>query len=177
MKISTMSTAQYKPSLMSKFRNRFFAFGFLFSLFLLPLAGCGSASPAPGLPAPVSQLITIDNQGGDVVAVTGAPGAVPGGVTVNGFNSTKLAFTYNPLPWLLSVAHAQSGLPIELSVQANSDGSFAFNIAGSTNEILQITYTTLEGEESEPASFQIPRPDAGANLQEDLTEPLTPSLD
>lgn len=152
MKLLTLS--QQQASLRGG--NRFVIISFLFSLFLLPLGGCGSGSPQATLPAPISQFIAINNPGGGITNVIGSPGAVEGGAIVTSFNSTQLAFAHKgTFEWIRS-AHAQSAL-YEVETIANADGSFALTLNATEGDIVQVTQT-VNGEESEPASFLVPPP-------------------
>lgn len=94
------------------------------------ISGCGSAagsSPPVGIPAPVAGLIsTTSPDAAGVVRMTGAPGAVQGGATVNVALESPAGLTFK----------AQV---LPQSVGANFDGSFAIDFDAALGDTVRVT--------------------------------------
>jgi len=146
---------------------RSFGQGLLLAALLLSplLGGCGGISPPIGIPAPVSNLMTI--QGPDptgVVSVVGEPGSVLPDAVVSAANldqggqviQAKVWFS-----WLIGEARAQVlAAPIdqtERDVVAASDGSFRMRLTGSQGDTLRFVQN-VGGEKSPSTDLTVPPP-------------------
>ncbi|HEX5037707.1 MAG TPA: hypothetical protein VFX30_11150 [bacterium] len=111
------------------------SFWFLGLAFLAALqgggaSGCGSAagsSPPVGIPAPVAGLIaTTSPDAAGVVRMTGAPGAVQGGATVNVSLETPAGLTLKDQP-------------LPQGTGANFDGSFVIDFDAGLGDVVRVT--------------------------------------
>ncbi|MDX1386079.1 MAG: hypothetical protein R3257_00715 [bacterium] len=126
----------------------------LISLIIAGLLGC-PASPPAGIPAPVSNLMSVSNpDGSGNVAISGDAGAVNGGATVNAANVTQTGFKKDLQNFLIRSAHAQAGPGFTNSTIANSDGSFVLLLSASIGDQIEVTQTVGE-ETSDPTLLTV----------------------
>lgn len=128
------------------------AFRLCFFLFVLVALGACQASPPVGIPAPVSELLSVGNPDSNgAVKLTGAPGAVNGGalVTVNDVSQTSIHW-YQKL--ILAMAYA--GQNLQDSLFANPDGSFELDFSAQVGDTLEV-FQTVDGETSPPTVLKI----------------------
>lgn len=118
--------------------------------------GCGGASPPLGIPAPVSNLMTIEPpDGSGTVAIFGAPGAVLPGAVVSGANLSQGGQVRFWESALYGIARAQVAPAVERDVVGASDGSFRMRIFGKAGDTIRIVQT-VDGEKSPGTDLIVP---------------------
>jgi Uncharacterized conserved protein len=123
-----------------------------FSLLRLGAISCGGASPPAGIPAPVSNLMSVSNpDGSGTVTVTGAPGAVNPGATVLGDNLSGGSSGLQSL--LIRTAIAES-TALSSTTIASTDGSFQLRLTASIGNSLRITQS-VDKDTSLPTQVQV----------------------
>ncbi len=111
-----------------------------------------TASPPAGIPAPVSRLLSVSNpDASGAVVITGAPGSVLGGATVEVGNLDQGAVVYRLRQALLSSAWAQVA-PVQDSTRAAADGSFQLVVSANVDEVLRVVQE-VDGERSPPTDL------------------------
>lgn len=124
------------------------------SLIIAGLLGC-PASPPAGIPAPVSNLMSVSNpDGSGAVAITGDPGAVNGGATVNAANVSQSGLKMEIKNFLIRPAFAQAGPGFTNSITANGDGSFVLFLSAAVGDQIEVTQTVGE-ETSDPTLLTV----------------------
>src|SRR4030095_16923047 len=119
--------------------KRFFARFSLLVLLLLPLWGCGGIAPPPAsIPAPVSQLITVNppDANGNA-AIIGSAGSVLPNANVQATNISQggsflVIDEASILDLLIPSAHAQQ--PLVVQTTADDQGRFALDIPANSGD-------------------------------------------
>jgi len=126
----------------------------IFLAWALSVLACGgAASPPLGIPAPVSNLMTLDAPDANgTVAIVGQPGAVLQDAIVSGANITEGGVVRLWQRVLFSVAHAQA---LERDVVAAGDGSFRMRVFGKSGDTIRIVQT-VGGEKSPGTDLIVP---------------------
>jgi DNA-binding beta-propeller fold protein YncE len=128
------------------------------------MLGCGAVSPPVGIPAPVSQLLSVSNPDANgTVTLTGAPGSVVAGADVTAANTTQGGVVQKlKLELVLyRTAHAGNGddngdvtAPLTNTAIAGPDGSFQLILHADIGDEIQVVQT-VNGETSPPASIVV----------------------
>lgn len=137
-------------------RQSSWAKGFLRWFWILAVGIWGAwactASPPAGIPAPVSRLLSVSNpDASGAVVITGAPGSVLGGATVEIGNLDQGAVVYRLQKVLLASAWAQVA-PVQDSTRAAADGSFQLVVSANVDEVLRVVQE-VDGERSPPTDL------------------------
>ncbi len=119
------------------------------------MVGCGSvSSPPAGIPAPVSNLMTVSNPDSNgEVTVTGSPGSVESGATVSAGNISEGGMVWRLEKLWIGTAHAQDA-GVTAMVIANADGSFRLVIKGKVGEIIRVIQI-VNGQLSTPTDLAV----------------------
>lgn len=136
-------------------RTGFIRFFSLCSL-LMGILGC-PASPPAGIPAPVSELLSVgapDSRG--LVFVSGDPGAVNPGAQVTATNVTETASKSLLEGLLISVVHAGESAPPAFitTVTADSEGSFNLFLNADFGDVIEVVQT-VEGQTSDATGLVV----------------------
>ena len=122
-----------------------------FGLLRLGALSCGAASPPAGIPAPVSNLMSVGNpDGSGTVTVTGASGAVSPGAEVSGDNISGPVTLRND--WIRSAWADTEAL--SSTTIAGTDGSFQLRLTATVGDTLRLTQS-LDNETSKPTQVQV----------------------
>ena len=148
-----MSASQRKKSWAGLRSLLFLGFLGLFSNSL----GCGGASPPIGIPAPVSNLMTISPPDANgTVGLLGEPGAVLRDAVVSSANITEGGTVRLWERALYGVAQAQA-TQMDRTVVAASDGSFRMRLFGKPGDVIRVVQS-LGGEQSPGTDLTVPAP-------------------
>lgn len=114
--------------------------------------GCGAASPPAGIPAPVSNLMSVSNpDASGTVTLTGAPGAVDPGASVTGDNINGGMSAAPSI--FIGQAFAQVD-DLSSTTIAGIDGSFQLRLTALIGDTLRVTQA-LGPDTSLPTQVQV----------------------